>query len=365
MPCRRQAVFNTRFGDKTSRSCDSTPAKNSDSEKVKVAVAGLGAFGSLHAMAYSQNPAALLSAVCDADPERLDSVAKSLGVQKKYTDFGEMLDANDDVSLVSIATPDDQHFPMAEMAARRGRNILLEKPMCSTVTDADRLSELARRTRIKLMVNFILRFDPRYLKAMELIQSGEVGTIATIYARRHVKAMFGKRHAGFSNIYVDVAIHDLDISMWYTGERPTEVYSVATGQHTGHAEAAIFGILRFENGAVAVIDANSLAPDRNRSVVEGELRVVCSKGTLEVRSDQQGLEYATNDEGPAAPDLSLWSVIDGRVFGDLRDSIDHMLSCVRLDRKPAVGPMEGRNALLVALTLRESMQKGKPLEIHW
>ena len=341
------------------------PAKYSEAGRVKVAVAGLGSFGSLHAMAYAQNPAAVLSAVCDADPKRLKSVAKSLGVQKRYTDFGEMLDENDDISLVSIATPDDQHFPMAERAARAGKNILLEKPMCSTIADAERLIELARSSKIKLMVDFILRFDPRYLKAREVIQSGEVGRIATIYARRHVKAMFGMRHASFSNLYVDVAIHDIDISTWYASEQPVEVYSVATGQHAGRGEDAIFGILRFDSGAVAIIDANWLAPDRNRSVVEGELRAVCSKGTVEVRSDQQGIEYATNEEGPISPDISLWSVIDGRVFGDLRESTSHMVSCVRFDRKPTVGPVEGRNALLVALTLRESMQKGKPLRISW
>ena len=122
------------------------PAHASDSKRVKVAVAGLGAFGSLHALAYSQNPAAILTAVCDSDPERLESIAKSLRVQKKYTDFAQMLDENDDLSLVSIATPDHQHFPMAENAARRGLSILLEKPMCSTIADADKLVELARRT---------------------------------------------------------------------------------------------------------------------------------------------------------------------------------------------------------------------------
>ncbi len=341
------------------------PAKKSDAKRVKVAVAGLGSFGSLHAMAYSQNPGAILSAVCDADPKRLELIAKSLGVQKKYTDFEEMLDENKDISLVSIATPDDQHFPMAVKAARSGRNILLEKPMCSNIADADRLVELARSTRVKLMVDFILRFDPRYLKARELISIGDLGKISTIYARRHVKAKFGMRHASFSNLYVDVAIHDIDVSMWCTSERPFEVYSVATGHHPGRGEDAIFGILRFESGAVAVIDANWLKPDRNRSVVEGELRVVCSKGTVEVRSDQQGLEYATNEEGPTSPDLSLWSVVDGRVFGDLRESIDHIVSCVRLNRKPAVGPVEGRNALLVALALRESRQEQKPLRVRW
>jgi predicted dehydrogenase len=348
-----------------SRSCSPIPARNSDSKRLKVAVAGLGSFGSLHAKAYSQNPGALLSAVCDADPKRLKSVAKSLGVRKRYTDFAKMLDENDDIGLVSIATPDDQHFPMAVMAARAGKSILLEKPMCSTIADADRLIELARASKIKLMVDFILRFDPRYLKARELIRSGEVGRIATINARRHVKALFGMRHASFSNLYVDVAIHDIDVSMWLTSERPVEVYSVATGQHPGHGEDAIFGILRFKSGTVALIDANWLAPDKNMSVVEGELRVVGSKGTVEVRSDQQGIEYATNQEGPVSPDISLWSVIDGRVFGDLRESIDHMVSCVRFDRKPAVGPEEGRNALLVALTLRESMRRAKPLRIRW
>ena len=107
--------------------------------KLGAGVIGLR-MGRTHVEAYKAHPEVEVRAVCDADGERLEEVAETYGVPFATTDYRELL-AQDDVDVVSIATPDHLHYEMAVEALRRGKHVLCEKPMVNTEEEAKALVE--------------------------------------------------------------------------------------------------------------------------------------------------------------------------------------------------------------------------------
>lgn len=338
--------------------------------KIGAAVIGLGNFGQLHARAYNENPKSRLVATCDSDARRLNAASKKLGIRarRRFTDHVEMLkDLDDEIDVVSIVTPDAYHCKMALEAARRGKDILLEKPMCRTLDEADRIIEAVRKYKIRLMVDFILRFDPRYLKARENLSRGEIGKIATLFARRHGVMQFARTHGKFSDLFLSTAIHDIDLMLWFACLKPTTVYAEGTRQilRSKRVDDAIFCILKFPNGIIGSIDANWSLPESSPSPLESEFRVVGSRGVINVASQDQGLWQIANEQGLKVPDVTLWPVVEDKLLGDLKTAVGHFVTIVAENKQPLVGPVEGKNALRVALRLKESASKHQVLNLSW
>ena len=109
--------------------------------------------GAWHAHVYHHMPKSELVAVCDLNGERAREIADRYGVQHVYTDYRELL-ARDDIAAVSIATPDFAHRDIAVAAARAGKHILVEKPLATTVEDAEAILAAVDEAGVKLMVDF-------------------------------------------------------------------------------------------------------------------------------------------------------------------------------------------------------------------
>ncbi|MDA0337598.1 MAG: Gfo/Idh/MocA family oxidoreductase, partial [bacterium] len=157
-----------------------------------------GAMPPSHASAYHQHPQTELVGVCDLRPEALDTfqtdwrdVWPEVGV---YTDFGDML-RQQSPDIVSIATSDHAHAELCVQAADAGvRAILCEKPIATTLADADRMIEACERHGIPLSIEHTRRWNPCFLEARRILRAGDLGPVRTI-----VVEMFSKRAMLFRN----------------------------------------------------------------------------------------------------------------------------------------------------------------------
>jgi predicted dehydrogenase len=284
-----------------------------------------------------------------------------------YKDYREMLAREEgELDVVSIATPDKSHAEIALAVLALNKNVFLEKPMCRTLEEADRIVEGSEVSRGKIMVDFLLRFDPRYVKAREIVERGDLGKVLALHARRHASSEFAKTQGRFSNLFRSSTVHDIDLILWLTSAFPDRVY--ATGNKSvgsGGRDDSVMALLEFQNaGVIASIDANWVLPRRFPSQIESELRIVGSKGIVDIVAQDQGLEKATA-AGLKKPDLSFWPVLEGRIGGALKNAVDHFIHSVRTDSEPSVGPREGRNSLKVALALEESARTHQPIKLVW
>lgn len=167
-------------------------AGNKKDRKIKAALAGVGDISMMHHPGYSDNPDGELYALCDPNEELLARRAAEWGIQKTYRSYQELL-ADPDVDLVEILTPHHLHADMVVAAAEAGKHVSVQKPMCTSMAEADRMIAAAKKNNIifKVFENFV--FYPPYMKAKELIAAGEIGEMLTVRFKLGT-SMFGGRY---------------------------------------------------------------------------------------------------------------------------------------------------------------------------
>ncbi len=226
----------------------------------KIAVIGVGFWGRNHARVYSEIEDVELVAVCDIDRERSRSVAKKYGC-RAYSDFKEML-LVEKPDAVSVCTPTTTHFEITSEVLSHGVHSLTEKPLCSTLEEAEKLRDLAHSLGLKLMPGHIERFNPAVGRIKTLIDNGVLGQIILITARRVSR---WPERIGDVGVVKDSAIHDLDIMRFLVGDVESVYAKVGNLWHRfeDYAEA----ILHFKSGVTGFIEANWLTPRKIRSLI--------------------------------------------------------------------------------------------------
>ena len=132
-----------------------------------------------------------LIGVCSRDQGRANAFAAKFGAQHAYTSYEEML-RNPEVTVVAIHTPNSQHADQAIAAARAGKHVFCDKPMATSVADAERIVRECEKAGVKLGVNFHNRFMPCFIDTRRIIESGEIGEVQIV----QVEASPGARPGG-------------------------------------------------------------------------------------------------------------------------------------------------------------------------
>lgn len=298
---------------------------------IKVAVIGAGFMGSMHASIFASDPRAELVAVVDRDPTRGKALADSIGKGVKvYTSHEELL-AAETLDLVSICTPDHLHLEPALAIAAKGVNLFIEKPIASTIEDGRRIVEACKAANVKLGVGYLLRFDPRYYKARELIEAGKIGKPIHLYARRNSARTEGpKRYAGTLPLAMHVTVHDVDMVLWMLkGQTPVTAYAQQTDILLGEmgTQDTIAGVVRFSGGTVVTFESAWSLPAGARHMIDARLEMIGTEGSFEVQCGDSGLYFADNQSSQEI-DTQHWPEIGGKVGGDLRQQLSSVLDWV-------------------------------------
>ncbi len=202
----------------------------------RVGFLGIGPRGLSQARAYALHPRVELAAICDVDAERLAAAAGEFGVERTYADFRAMLDA-EDLDVVNIPTRTDLHAPLTigVLEHRAPKAVVVEKPMATSLSDADRMVELAAAARTRLAVHHQMRTTPTFQVAERLIDQGAIGPLTSIKIR-------GKGYYGGYDM-LNIGTHLLNgarrfagqarsvTAMCLTGGRPTTAADVIEGPY--------------------------------------------------------------------------------------------------------------------------------------
>jgi predicted dehydrogenase len=169
--------------------------------------------------------------------------------------------ADDEVRAAVIATPVETHAALARQALEAGRHVLVEKPLASSVADAEALADLAEEKDLTLMVGHTFLFSPRVKAIKEAIQSGQTGQIHYVTSSRLNLGI----HRSDVNVIWDLAAHDFSIVFHLLGEFPNSVHSLTKGVARATSPDVAFMTLTFPSGAVASVDVSWLAPRKVRN----------------------------------------------------------------------------------------------------
>jgi predicted dehydrogenase len=220
---------------------------------VRTGVVGVGAWGEKHARVYAALPEAELVGVFDPDAERAREIASRHGVQAFAT--GEALCA--ECEAVSIATPTVGHRQALEIAVAAGCHALVEKPMASTVEEADAMRAAAARAGVQLQVGQVERFNPAILAAAEHLRTPR-------FIEGHRLALFQPRSLDIDVVF-DLMIHDIDLVLARVGESPVQISAVGVAVLSNNEDIAN-ARLEFASGAVANLTASRVSQDRLRRI---------------------------------------------------------------------------------------------------
>ena len=295
------------------------------SQLVKVGVAGVGHMGKEHARIYSELQEAELVGVHDSNPD----TARKIAAKCKTRAFGSLEEMVDAVDAASIVTPTSTHLAIAEPFLKRGKHVLVEKPIAMNTEEARKLVDLAEKHGAKLAVGHVERFNP-VLVALE----ERLGRPRFIEAHR--LSPYPGRSTDIG-VVMDLMIHDLEIILHLVRSPVTSVDAVGVpvlskGEDIANAR------IRFANGCVANLTTSRISPEKLRKI-----RVFQDDAYL-------SLDYM-KQEG------EIYKRLDGKITRDkipvmkgepLKNQLAEFVMNVRENTDPRVAGAHGFEALKLA-----------------
>lgn len=305
--------------------------------EIRTAVIGVGYLGKFHAQKYSQLKNSKLLAVVDKDFEKAQEVATSAGCTA-ITDYHELLGQ---VDAVSIVVPTDLHFDVASEFLLHQSHVLVEKPITTTLKQADKLIELAKQNDRILQVGHLERFNP----AMVALEQ-ELTEVRFIESHR--LAPYNPRGTEV-NVVLDLMIHDIDIILDIVDAEVDKIDASGTSVLSEDIDIANARIV-FKNACVANVTASRVSNKTDR-----KMRIFQNDAYLSV--DFQNRELAVYRKGkgemyPGIPNIDIQKTKYDESDA-LQTEIDHFLTSIKNHSIPKVTGKDGKRALHTAIQISE------------
>jgi predicted dehydrogenase len=305
-------------------------------ESVRAAVVGVGALGQHHARVYESLPEATLVGVHDLDHARAAEVA----ARHSCRAFSDLRDLLAETDVVSVAVPTVDHHRVARAVLDEGRHVLVEKPMASTLDEADDLIRVAAGRGVVLQVGHIERFNP----AVDVLR-------ATVKEPRFIEVHrlgeFSPRSLDI-DVVLDLMIHDLDILLSLDASETVRVDAVGVPVLTPRVDIANARI-RFGSGLIANLTASRVSAEKVR-----KFRVFSPRTYISVDFTAREARVYRLRESPGGPEISVERTAAPEEE-PLRRQLSGFLRAVREGSAPAVSGEDGRRALALALTILARM----------
>lgn len=337
--------------------------------RIQVCLIGAGRAGLVHARNLAQRlPAAALAAVCDTNEALLHQAGDEFAVPRsmRFADYREALSRRE-IDAVVIVTPTFLHEPIAVAAAGAGKHVFLEKPMAVTVAECQRIIEATTVAGVKLQIGFMRRFDESFLRAKEVLDSGELGKVMIIKSTGRGPGgpgpwMWDLRKS--NGIVAEVNSHDIDSLHWYTGSTITRAFAEAHNFKMPEARPQfpdfydnVVATFRFACDAIGVVDGTCPA----HYGYDARVEILCEKGVIFIgAAKEQGMEYITVEEGLRGSAVKSWRTLFREAY---LAEMEHFIDCIRHDRQPRVTGLDGQRAVAAVLAVNESIRTGLPVEL--
>lgn len=245
---------------------------------MKVAVVGMGHFGPLRLEALARVAAGLELVACDHHPHKLESIARRIPGLATRDRFEDLL-ADDTVTAIVLSTPIGTHAELGLAALQTGKHLFVEKPLATTVQDAERLIEAAQSRGLVLSVGHSFDESSPALALSRLLSTEVLGTLHYASMRR---VNFG-RHQRDSSVLWDLAVHDVSLVLRWMKADPSRVQLHGRSVATASQLEVAFLNLAFPNGFLAQIECSWVAPTKARLI-----QLVGAHAVAEYRASDDG-----------------------------------------------------------------------------
>jgi predicted dehydrogenase len=321
---------------------------------INVGVIGIGHLGSLHAKMYADIDAAQFVGVYDLNETARNETASKY----KVTSFSSIDALLKECDAVSIATVTTTHHAVAKQAILAGKHVLIEKPITTTLDEADELIELAKQKNVLIQVGHIERFNPA-------IVSLESYNLKPMFIESHRLAQFNPRGTDVA-VVLDLMIHDIDIilSLVNSPVKQIDANGVAVVSETPDIANAR---LQFENGCVANVTASRISRTKMRKMrmfqSNAYIAIDFQQGSADVfrlGNEGEGSIWSTMLLGQIGEGTKKRSIIyeqpEIKKINALKYELESFIAAVGSGTRPIVNGEDGRMALDVAQQILQKIQ---------
>jgi predicted dehydrogenase len=305
---------------------------------IRVAVVGAGEFGRNHARVYSELPDAELVGIVDTNAE----LAKQVAAEFNTVALPGIESLAGKVDAASVAVPTAQHAKIGCALLRQGIDVLVEKPMATSIREADELIAAAAESKRVLQVGHLERFNPAVVAAMGIMRK-------PLFFEVHRLGIYTPRSLDIDVVF-DVMIHDLDILLALVGEPVTDVKAVGIPVVSDKVDIA-HARLEFVSGAVANVTASRVSTERVRKMRFFQEHEYVSLDYTR----QDALRVRVKDLGP--PPEFDFEKLATEPQEPLRAELAEFVVAVRERNRPGVDGEAGRRALELAERVAASIQE--------
>jgi predicted dehydrogenase len=298
-------------------------------KKLRVGVVGVGHIGSNHARIYSElGSAAEFTAIYDVDLARANSMAKKYGgaATKSLDEFAERIDA------ASIATPTNSHYEIALRLLKRGKHLLVEKPITENPQHAAELADMAAKKQLILQVGHVERFNP-------VLSALEARLTHPRFIEAHRLSPYPDRSTDIG-VVLDLMIHDLEIIL-HLVRSPVQTIDAVGVPVLSKGEDIANARIRFENGCVANVTSSRISPERMRKI-----RVFQEDAYLSLDYEKQSGEIYRREGGKITRDK-----VPIERHEPLKQQLVSFIECASSGRQPRVSGFQATAALELAVEI--------------
>jgi myo-inositol 2-dehydrogenase/D-chiro-inositol 1-dehydrogenase len=340
---------------------------------VQIGLIGSQFISSIHAESLRHCAQARLAAVASPTPGNAAAFAARFGIPHSFTDYRDLL-AQPEIQMIVVGVPNHLHCEVVLAAAAAGKHIVIEKPLCLNLAEADRMLAACREHRVKLMYAEELCFAPKYVRLKKLLDSGALGQPTLLKQSEkhdgpHADHFWDVTRSG-GGVTMDMGCHAIEFFRWMLGRPPiksvyAQMNTFVHGAKTRGDDHAIL-ILEFANGVVCVAEESwtKLGGMDDRAEVHGTGGVAYADllhGNAIETYSATGYDYAVEKAG-STQGWSFTIYEEAWQYG-FHQEMAHFVDCVQNDRPPLVTGEDARAVLEVIFAAYESARTGRKVEL--
>ena len=314
-------------------------------DRIRVALAGAGAFGHEHLQRLAAMPAVEIAGIADANPAAAQEAATQYGATQTDTDALALIGrANPDALIV--ATPGATHVPIATAALKHSIPVLVEKPVAMSLAEAQALAAAEAASSAFVLPGHVIRFSAHHRMLREIVQAPDFGPILGFASRRHRDDAHAVRYADVDPVLMTM-IHDIDLGLWITGDGLVDAYALRRPEGTVRAATMMVGTGR--SGVAWHLDAAWTFP--GTATPPDRIEIVGANGSVEYEAGKCIRWFGTES-----------GVIDLTAIPEdpLAAELGYFLNCVRTGKRPeAVTLRDACAGLAIAEAVLASIASGK------
>ena len=326
---------------------------------VNVGVIGLGYWGPNLVRNLQEVPDCRVVMACDSREERRQIVHRRYPGLITTEDAREVIESPD-VEAVAIATPVATHYQLAKSALLNGKHVLVEKPMASSLKEAEELVSLADARGLVLMVGYTFLYASSVSHIRSLIDSRQIGDLRYLDSVRVNLGIFRRD----VNVLWDLAAHDISIFNSLAGSEPERVSAVARDYDELGVESVAYLTLEYPAKLIGHVHVSWLSPVKIRRMIIGGSDKMIVYDDIEpsekIRVYDCGVEFSGGTEDPLHPTYRLGDVLIPRLDQQepLLAEVKHFLQCVKDGTAPLSSGTFGLGVLRVLEACGRALQSG-------